>query len=134
MKIPVRIYFRKLTNVTMNIWKILISGGILGLLLTSFLMLIVLYRLSPRLQSRRERSLRDQHDNPIPRYGGIALFWGFLGALLLLLCLMESKSAASQKTPKKKRSYFQIVCEALQFMDACNFLGPESLRPVLFDY
>ena len=71
----------------MNIWKILISGGMLGLLLSSVLMLIVLYRLSPRLQSRRQRSLRDQHINPIPRYGGIALFWGFLGALMLVVWL-----------------------------------------------
>ena len=71
----------------MNIWKILISGGVLGLLLSSVLMLIVLYRLSPRLQSRRQRSLRDQHINPVPRYGGIALFWGFIGALMLVVWL-----------------------------------------------
>ena len=67
----------------MNIWKFFISGGMLGLLLSSVLMMIVLYRLSPRLQSRRQRSLRDQHINPVPRYGGIAIFWGFIGALSL---------------------------------------------------
>ena len=68
----------------MDIWKYLISGGLLGLLLSSVLMIIVLYRLSPKLQSRRLSSLRDQHIDPIPRYGGVALFWGFLGALLLV--------------------------------------------------
>ena len=68
----------------MNIWKLLISGGLLGLLLCSVLMMIVLYRLSPLLQSRRQRSLRDQHINPVPRYGGVALFLGFIVALLLL--------------------------------------------------
>ena len=68
----------------MNIWKFLISGGILGLLLSSVLMMIVLYRLSPKLQSRRQRSLRDQHINPVPRYGGVALFWGFIGTLSLM--------------------------------------------------
>ena len=68
----------------MNIWKFLISGGMLGLLLSSVLMLIVLYRLSPMLQSRRQRSLRDQHINSIPRYGGVALFWGFIGTLVLV--------------------------------------------------
>jgi UDP-GlcNAc:undecaprenyl-phosphate GlcNAc-1-phosphate transferase len=59
----------------------------LGLLLSSALLVIVIYRLSPRLQSRRQLSLRDQHINPVPRYGGIALFWGFFGALLLVWSL-----------------------------------------------
>ena len=56
-----------------NTWKFLISGGMVGLLLSSVLMMIVLYRLSPKLQSRRLSSLRDQHIDPIPRYGGVAL-------------------------------------------------------------
>ena len=68
----------------MNEWKLLISGGMIGLILSSVLMMIVLYRLSPLLQSRRERSLRDQHREPVPRLGGVALFWGFAGALLLV--------------------------------------------------
>ena len=67
-----------------NTWKFLISGGLLGLLLSSVLLVIVIYRFSPILQSRRQLSLRDQHINPVPRYGGIALFWGFFGALLLV--------------------------------------------------
>ena len=53
----------------MNIWKIFLSGGLIGLLLCSALMLIVLYRLSPMLQSRRQRSMRDQHTEPVPRFG-----------------------------------------------------------------
>ena len=68
----------------MNEWKLLISGGMIGLILSSVLMMIVLYRLSPLLQSRRERSLRDQHLEPVPRLGGVALFWGFAGALILV--------------------------------------------------
>ena len=67
-----------------NTWKFLLSGGMVGLLFSSILMTIVLYRLSPKLQSRRLSSLRDQHIDPIPRYGGVALFWGFLGALSLV--------------------------------------------------
>jgi len=67
-----------------NTWKFLITGGLLGLLLCSVLLLIVIYRLSPILQSRKKLSLRDQHINPVPRYGGIALFWGFIGALFLV--------------------------------------------------
>ena len=53
----------------MNIWKIFLSGGLIVLLLCSALMLIVLYRLSPMLQSRRQRSMRDQHTEPVPRFG-----------------------------------------------------------------
>ena len=68
----------------MNIWKFLISGGMLGLLLSSVFMLIVLYRLSPMLQSRRLSSLRDQHIDSIPRYGGVAIFWSFLVTLVLV--------------------------------------------------
>jgi UDP-GlcNAc:undecaprenyl-phosphate/decaprenyl-phosphate GlcNAc-1-phosphate transferase len=68
----------------MTEWKFLISGGLIGLISSSVLMLIVLYRISPLLQSRRERSLRDQHFEPVPRLGGIALFWGFACALLFV--------------------------------------------------
>ena len=67
-----------------NTWKFLISGGMIGLLLCSVLMMIVLYRLSPKLQTRRLKSLRDQHIEAIPRYGGVAIFWGFLCALSLV--------------------------------------------------
>jgi len=89
----------------MNIWKILISGGVLGLLLSSVLMLIVLYRLSPRLQTRRQRSLRDQHINPIPRYGGIALFWGFIGALMLVVWLPFEQRGLDLKFFEDNRLY-----------------------------
>ena len=71
----------------MNEWKLLISGGIIGLIVSSVLVMIVLYRLSPLLQSRRVRSLRDQHRGPVPRFGGVALFWGFAGTLLLVWLL-----------------------------------------------
>ena len=47
-------------------------------------MMIMLYRLSLMLQSRRQSSLQDQHIEPVPRFGGNALFWGFMGSLLLL--------------------------------------------------
>jgi len=67
-----------------NAWKILLSGGLLGLLLCSVLLVVVIDRLSPKLQSQRQLSLRDQHIDPVPRYGGIALFWGFIGAFFLV--------------------------------------------------
>ena len=83
-----------------NAWKFLLSGGLLGLLLSSALLVIIIYRLSPMLQSRRKLSLRDQHINPIPRYGGIALFWGFIGALFLVWWLpFEQRGLGLQSLP-----------------------------------
>ena len=71
----------------MNEWKFLIGGGLVGLIVSSVVVMIVLYRLSPLLQSRRVRSIRDQHHEPVPRFGGVALFWGFAIALLLVWLL-----------------------------------------------
>ena len=86
-----------------NTWKFLLSGGLLGLLLSSFLLVIVIYRLNPMLQTRRKLSLRDQHINPVPRYGGIALFWGFIGALLLVWWLpFEQRGLGLQSLPDNK--------------------------------
>lgn len=70
-----------------NIWKFLLSGGVIGLLISSVLMMIILHRLSPMLNSRRTSSPRDLHIEPVPRFGGIALFWGFAGSVLVLLLL-----------------------------------------------
>ena len=88
---------------TINTWKFLLSGGLLGLLLSSAILVIVIYRLSPMLQSRRTLSLRDQHINPIPRYGGIALFWGFVAALFLVWWLpFEQRGLGLQSLPDNK--------------------------------
>ena len=71
----------------MNEWKFLIGGGLIGLIICSVMVMIVLYRLSPILQSKREKSLRDQHSESIPRYGGVALFWGFVLTILIVWLL-----------------------------------------------
>ena len=70
-----------------NIWKFLLGGGMIGLLISSALMMIILHRLSPMLHSRRTISPRDLHIRPVPRYGGIALFWGFVGSVFVLWLL-----------------------------------------------
>ncbi|SVB79595.1 uncharacterized protein METZ01_LOCUS232449, partial [marine metagenome] len=67
-----------------NTWKYLFGAGILGLILSSILIMIMLYMVSSKLQQQRKLSLRDQHIEHVPRLGGIGLFWGFLGALILL--------------------------------------------------
>ena len=65
----------------MLLWKLLITGALSGLVLGSILMMVVVYRLAPLLQSRRQRSLRDQHQRPIPRFGGVGMAWAFFGAV-----------------------------------------------------
>jgi UDP-GlcNAc:undecaprenyl-phosphate GlcNAc-1-phosphate transferase len=67
-----------------NFWKYLFGAGIFGLILCSTLIMITLYLVNSKLQQQRKPSLRDQNIEPVSRFGGIGLYWGFLGALLLL--------------------------------------------------
>jgi UDP-GlcNAc:undecaprenyl-phosphate GlcNAc-1-phosphate transferase len=46
--------------------------------------MITLYLVNSKLQQQRKLSLRDQNIEPVSRFGGIGLYWGFLGVLLLL--------------------------------------------------
>ena len=66
-------------------WKILITGGLLSLLICSVLMMIVLFRLIPYIKVNRQLSLRDQHQEATPRFGGIALSWSFWIVLILFI-------------------------------------------------
>ena len=67
-----------------NFWKYLFGAGVFGLILCSILIMITLYLVNSKLQNQRKLSLRDQNIEPVSRYGGIGLYWGFLGVLLLL--------------------------------------------------
>jgi len=67
-----------------NFWKYLFGAGVFGLILCSILIMITLYLVNSKLQQQRKLSLRDQNSEPVSRYGGIGLYWGFLGVLLLL--------------------------------------------------
>jgi len=67
-----------------NYWKYLFGAGIFGLILCSILIMITLYLVNSKLQQQRKPSLRDQNIEPVSRFGGIGLYWGFLGVLLLL--------------------------------------------------
>ena len=67
-----------------NFWKYLFGAGVFGLILCSILIMITLYLVNSKLQQQRKFSLRDQSIEPVSRFGGIGLFWGFLGALILL--------------------------------------------------
>ena len=68
----------------LNFWKYLFGAGVFGLILCSILIMITLYLVNSKLQQQRKLSLRDQNIEPVSRFGGIGLYWGFLGVLLLL--------------------------------------------------
>ena len=67
-----------------NFWKYLFGAGVFGLILCSILIMITLYLVNSKLQQQRKLSLRDQNIEPVSRFGGIGLYWGFLGVMLLL--------------------------------------------------
>ena len=67
-----------------NFWKYLFGAGVFGLILCSILIMITLYLVNSKQLQQRKLSLRDQNIEPVSHFGGIGLFWGFLGALLLL--------------------------------------------------
>ena len=67
-----------------NFWKYLFGAGVFGLILCSILIMITLFLVNSKLQQQRKLSLRDQNIEPVSRFGGIGLFWGFLGVLILL--------------------------------------------------
>ena len=72
------------SQMQINYWKYLFGAGVFGLILCSILVMITLYLVNSKLQQQRKPSLRDQNIEPVSRFGGIGLYWGFLGALLLL--------------------------------------------------
>ena len=67
-----------------NFWKYLFGAGVFGLILCSILIMITLYLVNSKVQKQRKLSLRDQNIEPVSRFGGIGLYWGFLGVLLFL--------------------------------------------------
>ena len=67
-----------------NFWKYLFGAGVFGLILCSILIMITLYLVNSKQLQQRKLSLRDQNIEPVSHFGGIGLFWGFLGVLLLL--------------------------------------------------
>jgi UDP-N-acetylmuramyl pentapeptide phosphotransferase/UDP-N-acetylglucosamine-1-phosphate transferase len=69
-------------QMNINSLKFLFGAGILGLIISSILIMIILYFTGTKLNNQKF-SLRSQHMSQVPRFGGIGLFWGFLGTLML---------------------------------------------------
>ena len=70
-----------------KLWKFISTSGLFSLLLGTILMLIVIHKLLPYLQSRKTQSLRDQHQDPVSRLGGVAMAFSFWLTLALLIWL-----------------------------------------------
>jgi len=77
-------------DMQINTWKYLFGAGILGLIVSSILIMIILYFVSSKLKQQKI-SLRSQHIKQVPRFGGIGLFWGFLGTLMVLFWIPVEK-------------------------------------------
>ena len=75
----------------MDYWKFLLSGGLSSLLLGSVLIMLVLHRFLPFLISSKKISVRDQHQEVTPRFGGVALSWSFWIILMLFIWLPFEK-------------------------------------------
>ena len=75
----------------MDYWKFLLSGGLASLLFGSILIMMVLHRFLPFLISRKKISLRDQHQEATPRFGGVAMSWSFWIVLMLFIWLPFEK-------------------------------------------
>jgi len=73
-----------------NTWKYLFGAGILGLILSSILIMIILYFVSSKIKQQKF-SLRSQHIVQVPRFGGVGLFWGFFGTLMMLWWIQIEK-------------------------------------------
>ena len=86
-----------------NFWKYLFGAGVFGLILCSILIMITLYLVNSKLQQQRKLSLRDQNIKPVSRFGGIGLYWGFLGVLLLLWWIpVEKKLIGLEYLPQNR--------------------------------
>ena len=68
----------------LNIFKYLFGVGILGLILSSLIILIILNIINPKIEEMRKKSLRDQHNHNVSRLGGVGLFWGFFISLIFI--------------------------------------------------
>ncbi|MBT5086851.1 MAG: hypothetical protein HOM71_05110, partial [Deltaproteobacteria bacterium] len=91
------------TQLQIITWKYLFGGGVLGVIFSSILIMIILHLVSTNKQHQRKLSLRDQHTEQVSRLGGISLYWGFLGALILLWWLpIEQQSFGLKFLPQNR--------------------------------
>ena len=65
-------------------WKIIFASGALSLLLSTIIILFSLKKLVPLFERIHQNRLRDQHDEPIPKIGGL----GLMGSMFLTIVVL----------------------------------------------
>ena len=65
-------------------WKLIFASGALSLLLSTIIILFALKKLVPLFERIHQYRLRDQHDEPIPKIGGL----GLMGSMFLTIVVL----------------------------------------------
>ena len=65
-------------------WKLIFASGALSLLLSTIIILFALKKLVPLFERIHQNRLRDQHDEPIPKIGGL----GLMGSMFLTIVVL----------------------------------------------
>ena len=65
-------------------WKLIFASGALSLLLSTIIILFALKKLVPLFERIHKNRLRDQHDEPIPKIGGL----GLMGSMFLTIVVL----------------------------------------------
>ena len=67
-------------------WKLIFASGALSLLISTIIILFALNKLVPLFDKFDQNRLRDQHEEPIPKIGGL----GIMGSLFLTVVILWS--------------------------------------------
>ena len=65
-------------------WKLIFASGALSLLFSTIIILFALKKLVPLFERIHQNRLRDQHDVPIPKIGGL----GLMGSMFLTIVVL----------------------------------------------
>jgi len=65
-------------------WKIIFASGILSLFISVIIILVALHNFAPLLKNFYQKRLRDQHEEPVPKIGGLGMMLSFFLTVLLL--------------------------------------------------
>ena len=74
----------RIINFLYKSWKLIFASGALSLLLSTIIILFALKKLVPLFERIHQNRLRDQHDEPIPKIGGL----GLMGSMFLTIVVL----------------------------------------------
>ena len=112
-----------ISHIYLNIFKYLFGVGILGLILSSLIILIILNIINPKIEEMRKKSLRDQHNHNVSRLGGVGLFWGFFISLIFIWFIQVQQQSLSLELLQQNRlvgfCIGGLLAWLLGFVDDC---------------